>query len=85
MPTIEAGAPKIPAAHAGYMELKGARKDAECAIVDVRGGVSSHLGCCDLFDPKPDADDFHCGDCIYVRGRGTSMMDVPLDQLVKSR
>lgn len=85
MPTIEAGIPKVTAANAVYVELKGARKDADCSLVDVRGGVSSQKGCCDLFYEKPDADNFHCGDCIYVRGRGQSMMDVPLDRLLKSR
>lgn len=70
MAEIEAGAKKIPAAHAGYMELGGAKKDAECAIVDVPGGISKERGCCDLYDPERGADEFRCGECIYVSGAG---------------
>jgi hypothetical protein len=52
---------------AGYMELAGAQKDGECEIVEVEGGVSSKLGCCDLFWPKDDQTKvFSCGTCQFV-------------------
>jgi len=52
---------------AGYMELAGAQKDAECEIVEVNGGVSSKLGCCDLFWPENEqAKVFSCGTCEFV-------------------
>jgi len=50
---------------AGYMELDGAEKDADCAKVDVAGGVSSDLGCCNEFDPEKGAQKFSCGSCEY--------------------
>jgi len=56
---------------AGYMELDGATKDADCERVDVHGGVSKQLGCCNLFeheDSRPKQ--FRCGTCEYVRSRG---------------
>jgi hypothetical protein len=34
---------KIPSAKAGYMELAGAVKDADCVKVEVAGGVSKQL------------------------------------------
>lgn len=53
---------------AGYMELRGAVKDAGCALVNVKGGVSRKLGCCNLFEPASEAvDQFRCGKCEYVR------------------
>jgi hypothetical protein len=52
---------------AGYMELDGADKDADCNLVEVRGGVSSELGCCNLFDPDRGAVKFTCGTCGHVR------------------
>lgn len=73
---------KIPAAHAGYMELEGAKKDGDCAIVRVSGGISSKKGCCDLYDPQKGADEFRCGECIYVRINGAEL-DIPLDQAFK--
>jgi hypothetical protein len=62
---------KIPSAQAGYMELHGARKDADCRKVEVAGGVSKRLGCCDEFHPESDkTQHFCCGDCEYVQRRG---------------
>jgi len=59
---------KIPSARAGYMELKGAKKDAQCSKVEVAGGVSQCLGCCDHFRPENDkVDAFKCGSCEYVQ------------------
>lgn len=48
------------------MELDGATKDAGCDIVDVPGGVSRNLGCCNLFDPEKDAKLFSCGTCEHI-------------------
>lgn len=58
---------KTDARAAGYMELTGAKKDAVCQIVDVRGGVSQQRGCCNLFEPENgDVMQFRCGTCEYV-------------------
>ena len=58
---------KIPSAQAEYMELRGAEKDGDCKKVEVAGGVSKELGCCDRFEPKSAATKhFRCGDCEYV-------------------
>ena len=52
------------------MELRGAVKDGGCALVNVEGGVSKALGCCNLFEPESeDADEFRCGTCEYLRGK----------------
>jgi hypothetical protein len=58
---------KVSAESAGYMELEGAEKDADCQIVKVEGGVSSDRGCCNLFDPEGKAKKFSCGNCEYVQ------------------
>ena len=56
---------------AGYMELEGARKDADCRKVEVKGGVSSERGCCNFFEPDSrKVRAFRCGLCEYVRERG---------------
>lgn len=61
---------KISEDSAGYTELRGAQKDAICALVDVTDGVSSKLGCCNLFDPESDdTDRFSCGTCEYLRNK----------------
>ncbi len=57
---------KLTAKSAGYMELTDAKKDGDCAIVMVRGGVSKQLGCCNKYLPQPGAKEFRCGKCIYV-------------------
>ena len=57
---------RLTAAQAGYMELAGAQKDADCRKVAVDGGISSELGCCDEFQPEAkDTNRFRCGDCKY--------------------
>lgn len=58
---------RVAAKDAGYMELDGAEKGSDCRKVYVKGGVSSDLGCCNLFDPKPKTQTFSCGTCRYVR------------------
>jgi hypothetical protein len=56
------------AREAEYMELRGAKKDADCSKVEVKGGVSSELGCCDRFEPRtPSVQRFTCGTCEYVQ------------------
>lgn len=61
---------KVPAKVAGYMELPGATKDAGCRRVDVTGGVSQDLGCCNLFEfDKRKAKKFSCGTCEYLQLR----------------
>jgi hypothetical protein len=60
-------APRIGGDYAGYMELEGASKDAECAIVQVKNGISRDRGCCNLFDPSKGVAVFSCGTCEYVR------------------
>ena len=58
---------KVPSAAAGYMELTGASKDGGCRKVEVAGGVSRELGCCNLFHPEAkDTTRFSCGTCEYV-------------------
>jgi len=63
----EASKQRISAQAAEYMELAGAVKDADCEKVDVKGGVSSQLGCCDKFFPEnKKTSQFRCGTCEYV-------------------
>lgn len=57
---------RMTAAAADYMELDGAQKDADCQKVEVKGGVSSQLGCCNEFDPNKAASQFRCGQCEYL-------------------
>lgn len=55
------------AKQAEYMELAGARKDADCRKVYVKGGVSTKLGCCDRYQPASrSVQEFRCGKCEYV-------------------
>ena len=52
---------------AEYMELAGAGKDADCQKVEVQGGVSRELGCCDRFQPRDKGvQEFECGECKHV-------------------
>lgn len=61
---------KVDVKAAGYMELAGAVKDAGCRIVNVSGGVSSKLGCCNLFEPESKSvTQFRCGTCEYVQAK----------------
>jgi len=60
---------------AEYMELNGALKDADCEKVEVDGGVSSDLGCCDRFQPEADdTKSFNCGNCEYRRDVKSSVV-----------
>lgn len=59
---------KISEQQAGYLELEGAQKDADCTKVQVDGGVSSNLGCCNIFDANDGAQSFSCGNCEYLAG-----------------
>ena len=62
---------RISAKEAEYMELSGARKDGDCSKVEVSGGVSLELGCCDYFEPETKATKhFRCGDCEYHESKG---------------
>jgi hypothetical protein len=62
---------RIPSAQAGYMELSGAKKDGDCRKVEVAGGISRELGCCNEFQPaKKDTQQFRCGNCEYLKARG---------------
>ena len=65
------GKKRLTAKAAGYMELKGAVKDADCQLVQVAGGVSKQLGCCNKYQPANSAvKQFRCGKCEYlVNGR----------------
>lgn len=59
---------RISAKAAGYMELAGAVKDADCHIVNVPGGVASERGCCNKFQRQnAKVIRFHCGGCEYVK------------------
>jgi hypothetical protein len=49
-----------------YMELAGARKDADCSRVEVKGGVSTKLGCCNDFEYERGPKEFRCGTCEYL-------------------
>ena len=58
---------RLSAAESGYMELVGAKKDADCRKVAVPGGVSKRLGCCDLYRPEDrEVQEFRCGVCEYL-------------------
>ena len=63
---------RISEKQAGYMELAGAKKDGDCRKVEVKGGISQELGCCNLFEPETKSTQrFRCGDCEYhMRKRG---------------
>lgn len=71
--TAQAGDTRATPEEAGYMELDGAQKDADCSLVS--GGVSSARGCCNLFDPVQAADGFRCGACTKVKQGATTMGD----------
>jgi len=88
---------KVPEAQAGYMELAGATKDGDCSKVDIQGGVSLDLGCCNFFEPQDESvDSFRCGTCKYgsdsqakseqndtsgMTGQGNPAAEHPLQQL----
>lgn len=64
---------RVTSEQAGYMELAGANKDADCEIVQVQGGVSKELGCCNLYKPKPGSREFRCGTCVELKPRRVVM------------
>lgn len=48
------------------MELAGAQKDGQCSKVNVDGGVSLDLGCCNEFKPQDQSTQaFSCGNCQF--------------------
>ncbi len=56
----------ISEAQAGYMELVGAKKDGDCTIVSVPGGISKDRGCCNFFSPEDRyTTKFSCGTCRF--------------------
>jgi hypothetical protein len=58
------------AEEAGYVELDGAQKDADCTLVS--GGVSSDKGCCNLWNSVQGAQIFSCGTCTKIKGQNAS-------------
>lgn len=65
---------RISAKSAGYLELQGAQKDADCRKVRVSGGISKQLGCCNLYQPESSSvRQFKCGVCEYVSSASNSM------------
>lgn len=65
--SLNAAPKRLSASAAGYMELRGAEKDADCKKVEVKGGVSRQLGCCNKFQPESSAvSRFQCGTCEYL-------------------
>lgn len=63
---ITAKREKISSQAAGYMELEGAKKDGDCRIVQVDGGISKERGCCNLFLHKDGKSlEFRCGTCHF--------------------
>ena len=56
------------AKEAGYMALIGAKADADCAKVNVPGGISRERACCNLFEPETNQTIvFSCGTCEHQR------------------
>jgi hypothetical protein len=59
---------RLSAGQAGYMELVGAVKDGDCRKVEVKGGISQELGCCNEFQPEAKSTKkFSCGTCEYLK------------------
>src|SRR5271157_3779373 len=57
-----------------YKELKGAWKDADCAIIRVPGGISLELGCCNKFQEEDEnVQQFKCGTCEFKMRRTGGM------------
>lgn len=81
--TAQAGDTRITEQEAGYLELPGAQKDADCGTVNVAGGVSSQGGCCNVFDMIPDPQAFSCGNCTKIKQgapQGATQQAAPVDQ-----
>lgn len=79
------GLDRVPGKQAGYVELPGAKKDGDCSVVAVLGGISLQKGCCNNFQlgPNAETEEFKCGSCRFhedeVRHQATS--DSNLGQL----
>ena len=69
-PQLGSNGGQMDGASAGYMELEGAQKDADCSKVQVEGGVSSDLGNCHEFEPQQGAQSFNCGSCANLQKSG---------------
>lgn len=65
--SAQAGDTRATPEEAGYLELEGAQKDADCQLVNVPGGVSSAKGCCNIWDTVPGAQAFSCGTCTKIK------------------
>lgn len=66
---------KVSGAQAGYMELKGNVKTADCSKVEVPGGVGEPRSCCNLFEPEnKETTVFSCGTCHHVRHHPASLI-----------
>lgn len=63
---------KISEQQAGYLELEGAQKDADCTKVQVQGGISKDKGCCSIIGPVDGAEYFNCGSCKYLDASGVA-------------
>lgn len=76
-PVPKADSYKESGARAGYMELVGAVKDADCSKVEVPGGVASNRGCCNLFEPESkDTMIFSCGTCHHLRHHPATLIHI---------
>lgn len=59
---------RLSAKEVDYMELEGAVKDADCHKVKVDGGVSTKLGCCNVFKHREGEPlQFRCGTCQFLK------------------
>ena len=57
---------RLSAKRAGYVELAGAEKDADCEIVHSPRGISAELGCCNYFKREDKSvQQFKCGTCKF--------------------
>ena len=53
---------------AGYMELENAFKNADCYKVNVPGGISLQLACCNEFKKESrHTQSFKCGTCTFKK------------------
>ncbi len=58
--------PRMSAKQADYEELQSARKDGECTLVEVPGGISKEKGCCAEWERvSQNVKEFRCGTCTY--------------------
>ena len=77
---------RISEQEAGYLELPGAKKDADCNVVEVEGGVSSERGCCNSFKwASQNVEYFRCGECKYLSGQQERNGERPLGRREAAR